>query len=121
METVHGVGGVFLKARDPKALAAWYRDNLGVPVAPGQTHGAFASAGGEELTIWSAFPTDSTYLGTESARFMVNYRVKNLDAMLAQLRAAGAQVDEHVDDSDYGRFGWATDPEGNRFELWEPK
>ena len=52
---------------------------------------------------------------------MVNYRVRNLDAMLAQLRAAGAQVDDRVEDYDYGRFGWATDPEGNRFELWEPR
>jgi predicted enzyme related to lactoylglutathione lyase len=55
------------------------------------------------------------------APFMVNYRVRDLDAMLAQLRAAGAQVDDRVEDYDYGRFGWATDPEGNRFELWEPR
>jgi predicted enzyme related to lactoylglutathione lyase len=121
MEQVLGIGGIFFKARDPKALAAWYREHLGVPVAPGQTYGAFASAAAGEQAVWSTFPADTSYLGPGPAPFMVNYRVRNLDAMLAQLRAAGAQVDDRVEDYDYGRFGWATDPEGNRFELWEPR
>src|SRR5580704_8997876 len=99
MEQVFGIGGVFFKARDPKALAAWYREHLGVPVEP----------------------ADTSYFGSGPAPFMVNYRVRNLDAMLAQLRAAGAQVDDRVEDYEFGRFGWATDPEGNRFELWEPR
>ena len=120
MERVLGIGGVFFKARDPRALAAWYREHLGVPVEPEQTYGAFASTVAGEQTVWSAFPLETTYLG--SAPFMVNYRVRNLDAMLAQLQAAGAQVDDRVEDyGDLGRFGWATDPEGNRFELWEPR
>lgn len=117
MERVMGIGGVFLNARDPKALAAWYRDHLGVPIDPGQTYGALASYGPGEMTVWSTFPADTQYFGHGTATFMVNYRVKNLDAMLAQLRAAGARVEDY----DYGRFGWATDPEGNRFELWEPQ
>lgn len=121
MERVVGIGGVFLKARDPKALAAWYRDHLGVPVDPGQTYGALTSAGPGEMTVWSTFPADTQYFGPGPATAMVNYRVTNLDAMLAQLRAAGARVDEKIEDHGYGRFGWATDPEGNRFELWEPK
>lgn len=121
MERVTGIGGVFLKARDPKALAAWYRDHLGVPLEPGQTHGMLTSSGPGEMTVWSTFPADTQYFGTGPAAFMVNYRVKDLNAMLAQLRAAGAQVEDKVEDYDYGRFGWATDPEGNRFELWEPK
>ena len=122
MEQVLGIGGVFFKARDPKALAAWYREHLGVPVAGGQTYGAFKSAGPDEQTAWSAFPTDTKYFGPGPAPFMVNYRVRNLDAMLAQLRAAGAQVDDRVEDyGELGRFGWATDPEGDRFELWEPR
>lgn len=121
MERVVGIGGVFLKARDPNALAAWYREHLGVPVDPGQTYGALSSAGPGETTVWSAFPADTQYFGPGPAAFMVNYRVRNLDAMLAQLRSAGARVEEKVEDHDYGRFGWATDPEGNRFELWEPK
>ena len=121
MEQVLGIGGVFFKARDPKALAAWYREHLGVPVEPEQTYGAFTSAAAGEQAVWSAFPADTSYFGSGPAPFMVNYRVRNLDAMLAQLRAAGAQVDDRVEDYDYGRFGWATDPEGNRFELWEPR
>ena len=121
MERVVGIGGVFLKARDPKALAAWYREHLGVPVDPGQTYGALTSSGPGEMTVWSTFPADTQYFGPGPATFMVNYRVKDLDAMLAQLRAAGAQVEDKVEAHDYGRFGWATDPEGNRFELWETK
>ena len=118
MEHVLGIGGVFFKARDPKALAAWYREHLGMPLEPQQTYTAFASTATGEQTVWCVFPADTSYLGP--APFMVNYRVRNLDAILAQLRAAGAQVDSRVEEYDHGRFGWATDPEGNRFELWEP-
>lgn len=121
MEKVQGIGGIFFKARDPKALAHWYRDHLGVPVEPDQTYAAFLSSTAGDQAVWSTFPADTTYFGSGPSPFMVNYRVGNLDAMLAQLRAAGAQVDEKVEDYDYGRFGWATDLEGNRFELWEPK
>ncbi len=121
MERVLGVGGVFLKARDPKSLAAWYREHLGVPVEAGQTHGVLTSGGPGEMTVWSAFPADTPYFGPGPAPFMVNYRVRNLDAMLAQLRAAGAAVEDKVEEYSYGRFGWASDPEGNRFELWEPR
>ena len=121
MERVTGIGGVFFKADDPEALALWYRDNLGVPVDEGQTYGLFASAGPGEHTVWSAFPRTTEYFGRSTSGLMINYRVRDLDAMLAQLREAGADVDDKVEDFEYGRFGWATDPEGNRFELWEPK
>jgi predicted enzyme related to lactoylglutathione lyase len=120
MEKVLGIGGVFLKADDPKALANWYRQHLGISVDVGQTHGVLVSAEAGEVTVWSAFPGNTTYFGPGPARFMVNYRVKHLDTMLAQLRAAGAQVEEKVEAYEHGRFGWASDPEGNRFELWEP-
>ena len=123
MERVTGIGGIFLKARDPRALSAWYREHLGVPIEEGQTYGVFtagAAGGGPEHTVWSAFPADTTYFAPSAAPFMVNYRVADLDRMLAQLRAAGAAVDERVEALEYGRFGWASDPEGNRFELWEP-
>jgi predicted enzyme related to lactoylglutathione lyase len=121
MERVLGVGGIFFKSRDPQALAAWYREHLGLPLEAGQTYAPFQSKGPAEVTVWSTFPADTTYFGTGPAPFMVNYRVGNLDAMLAQLRAAGAKVEDRVEEYDYGRFGWATDPEGNRFELWEPR
>lgn len=122
MERVTGIGGIFLKARDPKRLAAWYREHLGVPIDEGQTYGTFTAgeSPSAEQTVWSTFPLDTPYFAPSEAAFMVNYRVSNLDKMLAQLRAAGAVVDERVETYDYGKFGWASDPEGNRFELWEP-
>ena len=122
MEHVLGIGGIFLKARDPQALATWYRDNLGVLIDANQTYGMFAAATDDDApaqTVWSAFPMDTTYFAPSTASFMVNYRVADLDKMLAQLRAAGAQVEDRIDDSDFGRFGWALDPEGNRIELWQ--
>jgi predicted enzyme related to lactoylglutathione lyase len=120
MESVLGLGGVFFKARDPQALATWYREHLGVPVEAGQTYASLTSTGAGEMTVWSTFPTDTKYFGSGPSPLMINYRVGNLDAMLAQLRAAGVPVDDKVEDHEYGRFGWATDPEGNRFELWQP-
>jgi predicted enzyme related to lactoylglutathione lyase len=121
MERVLGIGGIFFKARDPHALAAWYREHLGVPVEAGQTYASFQSAGPAEQTAWSTFPADTAYFGPGPAPFMVNYRVRDLNAMLAQLRTAGARVEDRVEEYEFGRFGWATDPEGNRFELWEPR
>ena len=120
MQRVKGVGGVFFKARDPRALAQWYSDHLGVPLDEGQTYGTFRSAAPGEWTVWSLFPRETEYFGPDSGSLMVNYRVDDLHAMLAQLREAGARVDEKVEEYEYGKFGWASDPEGNRFELWEP-
>jgi len=124
MEKVTGIGGIFFKASDPKSLREWYRDHLGVPV---DDYGGASFEWREKekpdtvgMTVWSAFATTSTYFEPTRAPYMINYRVENLDAMLEQLRSAGITVDEKVDDSEYGRFGWATDPEGNRFELWQP-
>lgn len=114
------MGGVFFKARDPKALAEWYRDHLGIPVEVGQTHAVFSVQYSDEKTVWSTFPTDTEYFGPGTSPFMINFRVRDLDAMLAQLVAAGVEVEAPVEGQEYGRFGWATDPEGNRFELWEP-
>ena len=124
MERILGIGGVFFKANDPKALAAWYREHLGVPIEAAQTHGMLVSSGAGELTVWSTFPADTMYFGAGPAPFMVNYRVRDLDAMLAQLRAAETAGVEglHVcEDYDYESRGWAADPEGNRFELWQPR
>jgi predicted enzyme related to lactoylglutathione lyase len=117
-EKVTGIGGVFFRARSPEALGAWYAEHLGVELEDfGGT--TFTAADGDQ-TVWSPFAHDTAYFGDPGRQYMVNYRVRDLDAMLAQLRAAGAEVDERVEEHEYGRFGWATDPEGNRFELWEP-
>ena len=126
-QKVAGIGGVFFKAKDPKALAAWYRDHLGVPLDEGATYGAFSvgdnghdATGTPLITVWSTFPVTTEYFGPDGRSAMINYRVANLDLMLEQLRRDGVTVDEKVDDSEYGKFGWAVDPEGNRFELWQP-
>jgi predicted enzyme related to lactoylglutathione lyase len=120
MERVLGVGGVFFKARDPKALAEWYATHLGVPFDAGQTYGTFTAAAGDQ-TVWSMFPEDTKYFAPSEASYMFNFRVRNLAAMLRQLRDAGVPVDGKVEEFDYGNFGWVMDPEGNRIELWEPK
>jgi len=126
-QAVTGIGGVFFKARDPHALGEWYREHLGIPVPSGITYVAFKAdetgndaTGSRLVTVWSVFPETTEYFNPSKAPLMINYRVADLDAMLAQLRAAGVPVDDKVDDSEYGKFGWATDPEGNRFELWQP-
>lgn len=124
MERVTGIGGIFFKSPDPAALVAWYRDHLGIQ--PEWDAGATFTWRRDDdpeqhgTTVWSAFPADTRYFEPADRPFMINYRVADLDAMLAQLRAAGVQVDERVEESEYGRFGWAMDPHGNRFELWQP-
>jgi predicted enzyme related to lactoylglutathione lyase len=114
MERATGIGGVFFRARDPAALVAWYAEHLGVPVSEGYV--VFPES---RDTHWVPFPEDTDYwpAGKQS---MVNFTVHDLDAMLDQLRAAGVEIDEEVEDMEFGRFGWGFDPEGNRFELWEP-
>jgi predicted enzyme related to lactoylglutathione lyase len=120
LERVTGIGGVFFKAKDPAVLSAWYRDHIGVELESGQDAVVVFRWREPGTTTWSAFPDDTEYFGSSGSRSMINYRVANLDRMLEQLRHAGVPVDERVEDSEFGRFGWATDPEGNRFELWEP-
>ena len=115
MERVTGIGGVYFRARDPKALLDWYAEHLGVPVA-GDGFVIFPES---RNTVWSPFAEDTDYWPS-AKHGMVNFTVRDLDAMLTQLRAAGVEVDDTVEDLEFGRFGWAIDPEGNRFELWEP-
>jgi predicted enzyme related to lactoylglutathione lyase len=116
-EAVEGVGGVFFRSRDPDSLRAWYAENLGIAMEDYGT--TFTSKEGDQ-TVWAPFPAETTYFGSREQQLMVNFRVRDLDAMLAQLRSNGVEVDDRVEELQYGRFGWATDPEGNRLELWEP-
>jgi predicted enzyme related to lactoylglutathione lyase len=120
MERVTGIGGVFFKARDPEALKAWYAKHLGVPLDANGFVSFDTKNDPGPSTAWSTFAADSTYFAPSTAPFMINYRVKDLRAMLAQLHEAGVAVDEKIEDTEYGKFGWGMDPEGNRFELWEP-
>ena len=125
MARVTGIGGIFLKARNREALAAWYRDRLGIPVQ--DWHGAMfrfrddPTPRDSGYAVWSLFSQDSDYFGPGAQTCMVNFRVDDLDALLGSLRAAGCAVEEARHEDEFGRFGWVTDPEGNRVELWEPR
>ncbi len=124
MERVKGIGGIFFKSKAPEALKAWYHKHLGITSTPdrGMIFEWREPKPSEKnaFTVWAPFPEDTDYFEPGPATFMINFRVANLDRMLDQLRAAGVQVDDRVEEYSYGRFGWATDPDGNRFELWEP-
>ena len=119
MKRVVGIGGIFFKAKDPEALRAWYQRHLGIDVqAWGGTAFPWDRPGG--VTVWSIFPDTSEHVAPSPSPFMVNYVVEDLHAVLDALRAEGCAVDAKVDESDYGKFGWVMDPEGNRVELWQP-
>lgn len=122
MERVIGIGGVFIRAKDREALKDWYAKHLGVDAGQyGKTFQWNAPQHGAEpgCTVWSLFKQESDYFPTSQA-VMINYRVADLNGLLATLRAEGCNVDDKTDDSEFGKFGWVTDPEGNRIELWEP-
>ncbi len=111
---VTGIGGVFFRSRRRDDLAAWDHEALGLPI----TDSATARLGD---TVWAAFDHDTMYFGPDRKQsYMVNYRVDDLEAALDRLRRAGATISPEIQHDDYGRFAWAVDPEGTRFELWQP-
>ncbi|MEL6978844.1 MAG: VOC family protein [Pseudomonadota bacterium] len=114
-----GVGGVFFRARDPEALALWYRTHLGVG-GDANTGAPWRQEAG--FTVFAPFPADTDYFGRAEQAFMINFRVDDLDALLARLRAAGIEAETRPDEWDgpHGRFARIHDPEGNPVELWEP-
>ena len=114
MERVTGIGGVFFRSQRPRRARRLVRRAPGRPLEDGYV--VFPES---RNTVWSPFSADTSYWPADK-HGMVNFTVTDLDAMLAQLRAAGIEVEERVEEHEYGRFGWATDPEGNRFELWQP-
>lgn len=123
-QRVTGIGGVFFKARDPESLREWYRRHLGLDVQSwgGVTFrweepGAPSTNG---ATVWSLFPANTDYFAPSSQPFMINYRVPDLTGILEALRAEGCTVDDRTEVSEFGKFGWVMDPEGNRIELWQP-
>lgn len=124
MQRVTGIGGIFFKARDPQALHAWYRRHLGIDVQEwGGAVFRWTDADGAPATgttVWSVAPADSETFAPGTAPFVVNYRVADLHALLKSLREEGCQVLERIDESEFGKFGWVIDPEGNKVELWEP-
>jgi len=124
MKRVTGIGGVFFHAKDPVALRAWYKRHLGIDV---QSWGGAAFDWTDEsgkptggTTAWCIGAADSKQFAPSTSSFMVNYRVDDLAALLKALREEGCQVLDKTDDSDFGKFGWVMDPEGNKVELWQP-
>lgn len=124
MKRVTGIGGIFFQARDPVALRAWYKKHLGIDVQEwGGAAFAWADDAGKPVkgtTAWFINAAGGDQFAPSTSTFMVNYRVHDLAALLQALRAEGCKVLEKTDDSEYGKFGWVMDPEGNKVELWQP-
>ena len=124
MKRVTGIGGVFFKAKDAPALQAWYRRHLGIDVqAWGGAAFRWVDAEGKPTggtTIWSVGAESGDPFAPSKAPFMINYRVDDVVALVAALKSEGCNVLDKIDDSDYGKFAWVIDPEGNRVELWQP-
>jgi predicted enzyme related to lactoylglutathione lyase len=124
MKRVAGIGGIFFKSDDPNRLYEWYERHLGMQRTEQLQAVVFASGDPENpdakgVTLWSLFPRDTTYFKDSRSPFMINYRVDDLDGLLAELEKEGVSIDPDRQDFDFGRFAWITDPEGNRIEWWE--
>ena len=125
MKRVTGIGGIFFKANDPAKLCEWYGKHLGLKREPTFDGTILHWREADEphrpgMTIWALFDKDTKYFDPSGSSFMINYRVEDLDALLAVLREEGVWIDEKREDGENGRFAWIMDPEGNRIELWEP-
>lgn len=120
MQRVTGIGGIFFKATDAQGLRAWYKTHLGIDV---QDWGGAVFNWADQpagTTIWNVSAPDDENYAPSAAPFMINYRVADLDALLDALRAEGCNVLGNSEPSEYGKFGWVLDPEGNKVELWQP-
>lgn len=119
---ITGVGGVFVKSKDPKALAAWYRDVLGAPVESwGGAMLRYDAPGHPEMAVWSAFGEKSDYMAPSTRDFMLNFSVDDLDAIVRRLEAKGVVIIKRDDSDPHGRFAWVLDPDGTKIELWQPR
>lgn len=119
---ITGVGGVFFKSKDPKALSAWYRDVLGLPIESwGGAMLRYDAPDHPPKLVFSPFPAATTYFAPSQHDYMINFAVDDLDAFLARISAKGVAVLKRDDSDPSGRFAWIMDPEGGKIELWEPK
>lgn len=124
MQRVTGIGGLFIKAKDPRALSAWYDGHLGFSFGENLyvnfkwVNDNNAAVPGN--TIFSFFKQDTKYFDPSSSPFMINFRVKDLKSLLEKLKEEGVQIVGEISEEEYGKFGWIMDPEGNKIELWEP-
>jgi predicted enzyme related to lactoylglutathione lyase len=124
MKRVTGIGGIFFHSSDPVALRAWYETHLGIDVQDwGGTAFTWTDSEGKPTagsTIWTVGDAASNGFAPSTAPFMVNYRVADLHALFKVLKAEGCNVLDKIDESEYGKFAWVIDPDGNKVELWEP-
>jgi predicted enzyme related to lactoylglutathione lyase len=124
MKRVTGIGGIFFHSPDPVALRVWYKEHLGIDVQDwGGTAFTWTDSAGKPTagsTIWTVGDATSNGFAPSTASFMVNYRVADLHALVKVLKAEGCNVLDKIDDSEYGKFAWVIDPDGNKVELWEP-
>jgi glyoxylase I family protein len=120
MKHVTGIGGFFFRAKNPTALGQWYKENFGIDLTPSD-YGQKAWSQEAGPTVFAPFPQDTDYFGKASQSWMINLRVRNLDAIVDQLRAAKIEVTVDPEPYPNGRFARVHDPEGNPIELWEPK
>jgi catechol 2,3-dioxygenase-like lactoylglutathione lyase family enzyme len=119
---ITGLGGVFVRSKDPKALRAWYRDVLGVTLEPwGGALLRYDAPGHPPVVVWNAFPQSSDYFAPSTREFMLDFAVDDLDAFLAKLKAKGVTVIKRDDSDPSGDFAWIMDPDGTKIELWQPK
>jgi catechol 2,3-dioxygenase-like lactoylglutathione lyase family enzyme len=118
MARITGLGGVFFKAKDPKALSAWYRDTLGIPIE--DWGGALLNGdSGPPHVVWSPFSAATDHFKPSTREFMINFAVDDMDAFLATLTAKGVEILGR-DDQTYGKFAWIMDPDGTKVEFWQP-
>jgi predicted enzyme related to lactoylglutathione lyase len=120
MHHVTGIGGLFFRAKDPTAVAQWYKEHLGIDLVP-TDYGQKPWSQEAGPTVFAPFPADSEYFGNAAKQWMINFRVNNLNAMVKQLQAAGIAVTVDPENYPNGRFARLYDPEGNPIELWDPK
>lgn len=119
---ITGVGGVFVKSKDPKALARWYRDVLGVPLQPwGGATFSYDAPGHPPVVTWNAFSRTSHYMDPSTSDVMLDFAVDDLDAYLARLKAKGVTILRREDGGATGKFAWILDPDGAKIELWQPQ
>ena len=118
---VTGIGGIFFRSKDPNAAKDWYNKHLGLNTDQwGCTFWWKDKEGNDCSTQWSPMSEDSTYFEPSKKQFMMNFRVENLEELLAALREEGVEVMDKIQTVEEGKFGWIMDPEGNKIELWEP-
>ena len=123
MAKITGIGGVFFKAKDPKALKAWYQQHLGMQLA--DWGGAVLrwpddKAEDRGVTVWHLADQESRWFSPSESSFMINYRIDNMAEMIEQLKAGGIKIHQGPESHENGKFAWVMDPEGNKVELWEP-